>query len=191
MKQRVIKSHIDVQAAGVNFTKKEAEQYFRWYLEQREERIEYLQNLVYQEREDISFDFTPESLIKLWEWYEGKIVVEPRSTEEIEKEREEEVYWMRPYVPEEQLALSTCNIAMDVAIYFAEVMVRNNAPKIYWGYYTKPRNMVSVNMPVLLGFTGGALDPRAIVINCTCHSVKELNYKRLYEKYKIWLKYIK
>ncbi len=97
---------------------------------------------------------------------------------------------MREFIAEEQLALSTWNIAMDLAIYFAEVMVRNNAPRIYWGYYTKPRNLVSVNMPVLLGFTGGALDSRAIVINCTCHSVKELNYKRLYEKYKIWLKYI-
>lgn len=183
MKRRVIRAPIDVQAAGVNFTKKEAEQYFRWYLEQREERIEYLQNSVYQEREDISFDFTPESLIKIWEWYEGKIIVELRSPEEIAKERAEEPEWMQASIAEEQLSLKTWDITKDIAIYFAEVMVRNNAPKIYWGYYTKPRNLVSVNMPVLLGFKRGALDPRAIVENCTRHSIDKSDYNKPYETY--------
>ena len=178
------------QSAGVNFTKKEAEQYFQWYLGQREERIEYLKDMVQQERKDVLFDYTPESLIKIWEWYEGKIVIEPRPLEEIEKERARELEWMQEYVPEEQLSLKTWDIAMDIAIYFAEVMVRNNASKVYWGYFTKPKNKVSVNMPVLLGFKDGVeLDPRAIVVNCTRHSAEESNYNRLYEVYEIWLKY--
>lgn len=80
---------------------------------------------------------------------------------------------------------------MDIAIYFAEVMIRNNASKVYWGYYTKPKNKVSVNMPVLLGFKGRmALDPRAIVVISTKYSIEESNYNKLYEIYKTWLKYI-
>lgn len=80
---------------------------------------------------------------------------------------------------------------MDIAIYFAEVMIRNNVPKVYWGYYMKPKNKVSVNMPVLLGFKGRmSLAPRAIVVISTKYSIEESNYNKLYEIYKTWLKYI-
>ena len=39
---------------------------------------------------------------------------------------------------------------MDVAIYFAEYIVKHN-PSIYWGYFTKPKSYMYVNRPILLG----------------------------------------
>lgn len=70
-------------------------------------------------------------------------------------------------------------------------MIRNNTGKVYWGYFTKPKNRMSVKRPVLLGFKADkALDPRLIVVNCTGRSSEEFQKTRLYELYKTWLGFI-
>lgn len=79
---------------------------------------------------------------------------------------------------------------MDVAIYFAEVFIRNNQT-IQWGYFTMPKKRMSVNEPTLLGLKNGMdLNPRLIVINCTRHSSSGKKNTRLYDMYCTWMQYV-
>lgn len=86
--------------------------------------------------------------------------------------------------------METMIYGLDIAIYFAEVIVRNN-PSIHWGYYVKPKNRSSVNQPVLLGFKfDKEMNPREIVVNCIRKSDKELDPNRLYDLYHVWKNFI-
>ena len=95
-----------------------------------------------------------ESLIPVWEWYEKKIVVEHYTRRELKKEAKKYPDWLREEIlsDDTKISVNTLAICDDLAIYFAEVIRRNNLEHIYWGYYTKPKNCISVNEPVLLGF---------------------------------------
>ena len=65
---------------------------------------------------------------------------------------------------------------MDVALYFAEVIIRNNSEKIKWGYFTKPQIRIGVNQPTLLGFKYDKdLNPRIVIVNLARRSAKK-NY---------------
>ena len=67
------------------FTKEDAKIYFNWYMEEKGHRIEMLEEYVHNAGVDIDFDYSPESLIPLWRWYETIIVSERRTEEEIKK----------------------------------------------------------------------------------------------------------
>ena len=57
--------------------KKEAEKYFNWYINEINNRILYLKTYMQKDIEGESiFDYTPESLIPLWEWFQTKIEFE-------------------------------------------------------------------------------------------------------------------
>lgn len=172
-----------------DFSKKQAKEYFQWYLGQIEHRIEVLSKWLEYEGEEIELDYSPESLIPLWKWYEKHITLEYKTEEELERERAQYPEWMRDYISPTEISIETLKFAADIAIYFAETMIKNNQGKVYWGYYTKPKNRASVNEPVVLGFKADVeLDPRLIVVNCTSRSSRESQPTRLYEMYHIWLK---
>lgn len=172
-------------------SKKEAQEYFEWYINQIDCRIHILTDYVLSEGVDIDFDYSPESLIPLWEWYEKKIIIIKKTREELAYDYRKYPEWIHNDILKTKISPETLKFGMDIAIYFAEVMVKNNDGKIRWGYFTKPKSRVSVNEPTLLGYKNGMdLNPRLITTNCTRHSSEELNKMRLYDTYYIWLKYI-
>ena len=125
----------------------------------KDERIEVLKNYIEEEgNENIKFDYTPESLIPLWDWYVEHIVMVKKSEEEIEEERSQYPDYVR--IREEKISYDTLQIFYDISCYFGEVIIRNSEGKAYWGYKTKPKNMVSVKEPVILGFLDG------LFLNC-------------------------
>lgn len=98
---------------------------------------------------------------------------------------------MREWVSSTEISIETHMFGIDIAIYFAEVIRKNSADKIYWSYYSKPQNRMSVNRPVLLGFRAEMdLDPELIISNCTLQSSEEHNGRRLFNLYKVWIDYI-
>ena len=174
-----------------NLTPKEAKQHFEWFIEEIPNRIEYLKELLRDDGIGDILDYTPESLIPLWDWYEGKIRIEKKSKEKYEEELAETPEWVHPYIQDEDLSIDTLKYCMDVSIYFAEVMIRNNSPKITWGYFTKPKNHVSINRPTLFGFKANtSLDTYLVVTNISRKSSREKCRTRLYDIYCVWLKYI-
>lgn len=182
------------QVTGIKFdefTPKMAKEYFDWYINDREHRLRILKEYLREIHEDVTLDFSPESLIPLWGWYETQIVEEDKDPCELQYEKEQYPEWVRDHISDKKISMETLKYAWDIAIYFAEVMVRNNKEKISWGYITKPKRNFYVNRPVLKGFAfTKLLDPRHIVYICTLKSAESKDSNRLYDLYYVWLEYI-
>lgn len=176
------------------FSKREAELYFKWYTEHIDERIQYLQSYIDLENPAIRLNFSVDSLVPVWEWYEKKIIVEHYTKRELKREAKKYPDWLRDEIlsDDTKISVNTLAICDDLAIYFAEVIRKNNPDIIYWGYYTKPKNRMSVNEPVLLGFEKGIeMNPRRILYHCTLSSVEEPEKNMLFDLYHTWMRYIK
>lgn len=170
--------------------KKQAEEYFQWYLKQIEGRIEQLERYIKFTNNDLVFDYSIESLIPLWKWYEAQIVMYQLTQEEFQEKLRGQPDWIKDYIDDKEISMQTLKIGMDIAIYFAKVFIKHN-PSIRWGYFTKPKNMMYVNRPVLLGFVKGkVLDSRNIVVVATLKSDEERKPSRLYDLYYVWLGFI-
>lgn len=174
-----------------DLTKKEVQRMFDWYIDQKDKRIEILREWVnHTSDHPITFDYTPESLIDIWEWFEERMQKKKRTREEILEERKDNPEWMYEYIPDDKFTYETLSYIYDIAYYFGEVMVRNN-PELYWGYFTKPRNYADVNEPVVLGFIKKkSLNPRRIVNVCALKSWDKRNKEEVYETYNVWKSYI-
>lgn len=172
-------------------SKTQAKQYFEWYVGQSESRINQLSQYI-QSMQETAFrcDYTPQSFVALWEWFESQISTVEKSAEEYEAELERFPFWMHESISRETLSIKTLALITDISFYFAETFVICN-PTIHWGYFTKPKNEVSVNMPVLMGFQANMkLDPRRIVHVCASESCEVREKNRLLNAYKTWLEYI-
>ncbi|MDE7431316.1 MAG: hypothetical protein K2N34_05305 [Lachnospiraceae bacterium] len=166
-------------------SKKQADNFFKWYVGQISHRIDVLKKYVDKEGKEITFDFSPESLIPLWEWFEQKIVVEKKTEEELKNEYKRYPDWMYDEISKTKVSMETLDIGMDIAIYFAEVIRKQYPEKIYWGYFTRPKNQMYVNQPVLLGFRADIpLCPSQVIKVCTLKSSEESKKTRLYDVYK-------
>lgn len=174
------------------FTKKEAEIYFHWYVGHIDERMEYLQQYILSKDTSVNFDFSVPSLIPVWAWYEKEIVVEHYTKRELKRQAKKYPKWIREEIlsDDRKISLNTRAICLDMAIYFAEVFRRNNEDWVSWGFVTKPKSYISVNRPVLTGFNKGEhLDPTLLLQNCTLKAMDQKEKNMLYDLYHIWLKY--
>lgn len=171
--------------------KRQAKQYFDWYIEQAKPRISQLyQYMLATNGANFSCDYTPQSLVALWEWFEPQINMVGKSAEEYEEELKKFPGWMHDSILRETLSIKTLALITDISFYFAETFIGCN-PTIHWGYFTKPKNEVSVNMPVLMGFKSNMkLDPRRIVHVCALKSCKSHDTNRLIDIYHVWSGYI-
>lgn len=172
-------------------SKIETEQYFQWYINHISDRLHILEKYIRKEGEKFELDYTPKSLIPLWSWYEKKIEMVEKTSEEIENELNKYPDWMHSEIMRTKVSVNTLKYSWDIALYFAEVMIRNGREKVYWGYFTKPQKRMSVNEPTLLGFINDMdLNPRLIVMTCTRRSCRARDDNRLFDMYNIWYKKI-
>lgn len=174
-----------------NLSKKQAEEYFQWYISQSAARIDQLCDYIHKTGSlAFSRDYTPISFIDLWTWFETQICMVAKSDEEYQAELKKFPEWMHSSISKERLSVKTLALITDISFYFAETFIKCN-PLIKWGYFTKPKNEVSVNMPVLLGFKSNLkLDPRQIVWVCALKSSQQHNKNRLLDIYQTWVNYI-
>lgn len=170
-----------------DMNKQQADRYFRWYVSMQDERINYLEQHIKDTGGVVNLDNSPESLIPLWKWLEQRIFTHTRTNEEVERLMQYHPEWMRSEL-EGAIAIDdyTYAVGLDIAYYFAAVIIKQ-FPSIHWGYFVKPKNYMSVNQPVLLGFKNGAyLNPTLIVSNLIRNSSKEKDPMRFQHVYKIW-----
>lgn len=163
---------------------------FEYYISQSNDRIDYLYSYIINSGINIEFDYSPNSLINLWKWYETQIEVVEKTEEELNSQISQYPDWMKDFVSKKKISENTLKIALDMSFYFAEVIIRNNN-KIKWGYFTSPRSRVSVNQPILLGFANDIdLNPRTIVLNCTRKSIRKKDEGILFNMYNTWMQYM-
>jgi hypothetical protein len=162
-------------------SKKLAETHFNWFISQVPSRIDQLKEFT-----RIGLDFNPDSLIELWKWFINHVEINEKSDEEIERELAG-TEWLRNFVSTRKVSLLYQAVALDIAIYFGELIKKNN-PKVDWGIIFTPKSFASVNRPVLRGFKIDSMD----VIRITSNQVSALlngehNSKKLYEIYNVWV----
>lgn len=134
--------------------KKEAKQFFDWYISQIPSRIEVLKEIT---ENKIPLDYSKESLISLFTWYLSQITIYKLSDKEIEAELED----LRQYpdfVFEDEKERLLANpvelkkedyaLAMDIAIYYGETIIKNY-PQVKWTFFTKPKSYAYLNEPIL------------------------------------------
>ncbi len=142
-----------------------------------------------KEEKSVIFDYSPKSLISLWEWFEGKIEFVEKRKVELESEVEANPAWAKEFILANTKKFSdqTLIMALDMMIYFGETMIFNNS-EIYWGYETKPKNLVGLNRPRLMGFNNGkgSLDIYNSIDVCMRRSMRKENKFELEELYWIW-----
>lgn len=88
-----------------------------------------------QERpESQPFDYSPESLIPLWDRYETRIKQVSKSKKEMEYEVSRYPKWMEENVRKITMKYTdeTLSLALDISIYLGKVVIKNY-PQLYWG----------------------------------------------------------
>ncbi|GEM_PF-456731 len=186
---------MEIPFAVVSFRdmkKNQAEQYFIWYMHEKEKRIKQLEQYVNQDLLCVILDKSPESLISLWEWFENKIEWKKSSEEELREELIGKTERVRNNLLKKTKRLSalTRALAEDIAIYFSDTLIYNN-PEIHWGYRMKPKKLNGVNQPILMGFKGNiCVNPKELIDLCILRSSGKRNREELFDTYAILLKNI-
>lgn len=173
--------------AFFELTPKRAKEYFLWYTSEIPNRIALLWEYMKQDRPETEpFDYSPESLIPLWEWYETKIEQVPMTAKEIESR----VRIFPKYLESEirkntkKFTDETLSLALDISIYLGEVVVKNH-PHLRWNYRTRPKREISVYRPVIDGLNYKmTLEPSRSLMVLTLEAIKERNQPRLYHLYR-------
>lgn len=168
-------------------TPKQAKEYFLWYTSEIPNRIALLWEYMKQERPEAEpFDYSPKSLLPLWEWYEQKIEQVPMTAEEIERR----VRVFPKYLESEirkntkKFTDETLSLALDISIYLGEVVVKNY-PHLRWNYRTRPKREISTYRPVIDGLNNKMkLEPSRSLFVLTLESTEEKNPTRLYDLYR-------
>ena len=140
----------------------EAEDFFKWYQDRIQERIDYLScfclDYLKLKREKLKFE--PQSLVYIWECFlkvaEIEVKLENKTTD-IKDDKKKSVDMFEDY-DARQLSLQTEYILRDIGMYLGEMFVKYH-PQIYWSFYTEPKTDFFVNQPLLLGFEDKEFTP--------------------------------
>lgn len=159
-------------------TKKDARQYFDWYIGEMPKHLSLLESKLIDDRIIDKLEYSEELLVPIWAWYETKISYRQMTKEE---------YAQKPLLmPDKVLTEETQMYGADIAMFLGEVFT-HNCPSIEWGFYHGGKTVDGVNEPVLLGFKNGSrMNPRKIVYVLTCRSSTQKNASMLLDIYKIW-----
>lgn len=142
-------------------TKKEANEYWLWFNENLNIRIEQLSILINKETM-FSPDFSINSLGTIDNWLQNtdKITKTNLRAEEIENINKHFLPQFQNRIPVRNFVLSNTSISIgfDVGIYIGQAL-RHNHPTLYWELYLGKGNEVDYNQPLLMGFKSGGFNP--------------------------------
>lgn len=155
---------------------KQAKEYFLWYTSEIPNRIALLWEYMKQEcLEAEPLDYSPESLLPLWEWYEPKIEQVSMTTEEIECQVRKYPKYLESEIRRntKKFTDETISLALDISIYLGEVAVKNH-PHLRWNYRVRPKREIIVCRPVIDGLNYCmTLEPSRIVFVQMLKSAEE------------------
>lgn len=168
--------------------KAELEGYFQWYFDAIPERVGQLTEAVRRTEgfDNWQADKTPDSLGDLGEWFANQIETRRRTSEELVEIEAQLKYPVE--VPDEQLTNRTFSLAMDVGMYFGQVM-ESNHPFVRWDQPFKDKKFIDYGQPVLVGNGRVPLNPvRIAVVLAYALARKTQSGGRLRELYDVWSK---
>lgn len=167
-----------------DMTKKELIAYATWLHDSVPGRIAELTDAVkatpgYERWEP---NMTPESLEDLGRWFEGQVETRKKGGEEVEQARAKLTFPVD--IPEEELTNRTFSLAMDIGMYFAQVILLN-LPGVRWDQPLKNKKFADYGQPVIMGFGTVPLNPVRVVV-MTAYGVSRQKPARLRDLYDTW-----
>ena len=134
------------------FSKEEAKEYYKWFTNIKNERLQILESEVQKKYPEWKLDYTRNSLINLYEWFESKVMY--RKINANEKEEIEKQIGKTPLlvglveIPETTFTNETVSICFDIGIYFGDVFV-NNQTGIKWIQKINSTNYIDYAQPLI------------------------------------------
>ena len=171
--------------------KKELHRYYQWFLDVLPERVNELAEAVKQTPgfETWQPDYTPASLDTLGEWFSGQVETRNRTQEELKTIKDRQAFPMD--VPSEELTDRTFSLAMDVGMYFSQVLMKN-FPALKWEQPVGNKRFVDYGQPSLTGFGPVTLNPVGIAVTFAYGLASKTKIgKRLREVYNYWAQRVK
>jgi hypothetical protein len=142
---------------------KELDRYFQWFMDVLPQRLNELAQAVKQTPgfETWQPDCTPASLNTLGEWFAGQVETRNRAQDELHAIHIRLVFPME--IPGEELTNRTFSLAMDVGIYFSQVLLKNY-PSLRWEQPVGNKRFADYGQPLLTGFGPASLNPVRIAV---------------------------
>jgi hypothetical protein len=148
--------------------KKQAQRYFDWYVADIPNRVKLLEEWFNDKwGYDLKFDYSLNSLDPLWQAFELHIEVYEMTEQEIRELNagmsDQAIEMCLEYGKEDRRAPTwrSTMMAYDIGAYFGETLIRN-LPALHWGFLARPKSLLGVNEPVILGFKNrDYLEPRS------------------------------
>lgn len=164
--------------------KAELKSYFEWFMTVMPERLVELNAAVREAVPTWAGDFSPESLDVLGKWFEGQVETRPKTQDEIDGLKAKLTFPID--VSGEQLTNRTFSLAMDIGMYFSQVVI-NNLEGTKWNQPLKNEKFADYGQPVIMGFGTVPLNPVRIVV-MAAYGVAKGKKVQLRELYGTWAK---
>jgi len=143
--------------------KKELHRYYQWFMDVLPQRVNELAEAVRQTAgfETWRPDNTPASLDTLGNWFAEQVETRKRNQQELQAIKDHQTFPIE--VPGEELTNRTFSLAMDVGMYFSQVLMKNY-PSLKWEQPLGNKRFVDYGQPSLAGFGPVTLNPVGIVV---------------------------
>lgn len=163
-----------------------AKEFSEWYFAQTKDRIAVLQNYIKKTHGRVNMDYSEDSLVRLWNWFEENLEMVDKTFEELEYEKRQtpEAFWK--CISPKRISPLMIEIAIDISYYFVDMLLCN-FPNLRTDCITKPKWKENLKMPVVAGFfMDNTIYPIGLIVKCAKRSGEEKNpyrLKLLYDKY--------
>jgi hypothetical protein len=136
--------------------------------------------------EDWDADLTPDSLGPLGEWFRVEVETRKRTDAEMGELKSRLTFPID--VPNEELTNRTFSLAMDIGMYFGQVILKN-LPGTRWDQPVRNPKFADYGQPVIMGFGTVPLNPVRIAVTLAyAFAAKEQSGDRLRALYNVWSK---
>ena len=130
-------------------SEEEAMEHLKWFVSHIDERADYIKRIIAAGLgvQESYLDYSLESLKIVWKWFlRVAETTKPKWKNRIRFGKK------KAYDEDERdFSVRTLYIIRDIGMYVAKVFL-HNYPKLEWTVKTKPKNYISVNEPLLIGF---------------------------------------
>jgi hypothetical protein len=170
--------------------KKELRRYYEWFMDVLPLRVNELANAVKQTPgfEAWESDCTPTSLDRLGEWFASQVETRNRTQSEFQTIQNRQIFQID--VPSEELTNRTFSLAMDIGMYFSQVLLKNH-PSLKWEQPLKNKKFIDYGQPVLVKFSPGPFNPAGMMVTFAYGLIsKKKTGEGLRNIYNIWSKLV-
>lgn len=167
-------------------SKPELKAYYAWFMQTLPVRVAQLEVTVRELQPSWRADCSPQSLEALGEWFVSQVVIRPRTNDEVAELRSKLVIPIE--VPGEELTDRTFSLAMDIGMYFGNVILAS-LPGTTWNQPLVNEKFADYGQPVIMGFGNVPLNPVRIIVSAAYGIAhKERGGGRVRELFDAWAK---